>query len=286
VATISGAAFTLVLYAAFALSERATARRRATGDHNLDQFQLQPSVDVSEEDLAVRPGSVLVPVRDPNSLNHLKWVLQGKEAGDRDIIVMTVRVLQGPNTGFRDFDSARLFRDYEQGLFTKVVSVAERDGRHVKLLVVPSTNPSDAIAQTAVKLKSTEIVVGESAKFTGAQVSLMIGEAWDHIDKDPNVRSRLVVCKRDGTIENYQLGPHAPPLTPEDVELIHQLWLEAVSKYGLDVHHRDVVRTAIEDLAGDMTPEARQRAVERVGEHLGRRPRAPEPAPVPDPNPS
>ena len=271
VATISGIVFTTLLFGAFAFSERATARRRQGDDHKLDQFQLQPSADVTEEDLAVRPGSVLVPVRDPNTLTHLKWVLQGKDAADRDIIVMTVRLLQGPNTGFRDFDSARLFREYEQELFTRVVSVAERDGRHVKLLVVPSTNPNDAIAQTAIRLRSTEIVVGESAKFTGAQVAMMLGEAWDHIDKDPNVRSRLVVCKRDGTIENYQLGPHVPPLTPEDVELIHQLWLEAVSQYGLDVHHRDVVRTAIEDLAGDMSPEARQRAVERVGEHLGRR---------------
>ena len=271
VATISGIVFTTLLFGAFAVSERATARRRQGDDHKLDQFQLQPSADVTEEDLAVRPGSVLVPVRDPNTLTHLKWVLQGKDAADRDIIVMTVRLLQGPNTGFRDFDSARLFREYEQELFTRVVSVAERDGRHVKLLVVPSTNPNDAIAQTAIRLRSTEIVVGESAKFTGAQVAMMLGEAWDHIDKDPNVRSRLVVCKRDGTIENYQLGPHVPPLTPEDVELIHQLWLEAVSQYGLDVHHRDVVRTAIEDLAGDMSPEARQRAVERVGEHLGRR---------------
>jgi len=185
--------------------------------------------------------------------------------------VMTVRLLQGPNSGFRDFDSARLFRDYEQGLFTKVVSVAERDGRHVKLLVVPSTNPSDAITQTAVRLRSTEIVVGESGKFSGAQMSQMLGEAWDRIEKNDNVRARLTVCRRDGGTEAYQLGAHAPHLSPEDIELIHRLWLDAVSKYGLDVHHGDVVRTALEDLAGGMTADDRQRAVERVGSHLLRR---------------
>ena len=271
VATISGASFTLLLFVGFAVSERATARRQASGDHKLDQFQLQPSADVTEEDLAVRPGSVLVPVRDPNNLTHLKWVFQGKDAGDRDIIVMTVRLLQGPNSGFRDFDSARLFRDYEQGLFTRVVSVAERDGRHVKLLVVPSTNASDAITQTAVRLRSTEIVVGESAKFSGAQMSQMLGEAWDRIEKNDNVRARLTVCRRDGGTEAYQLGAHAPHLSPEDIELIHRLWLDAVSKYGLDVHHGDVVRTALEDLAGGMTADDRQRAVERVGSHLLRR---------------
>ncbi|MCX6545277.1 MAG: APC family permease [Acidobacteria bacterium] len=271
VATISGIAFTLVLYVAFVVSERATARRRAGEDHKLDQFQLQPSADVSREDLAVRPGSVLVPVRDPNTLTHLKWVINGPDNAARDIVVMTVRLLQGPNTGYRDFDSARLFKDYEQTLFTKVVAIAEREGRPVKLLVVPSTNAGDAIIQTAARLQSTEIVVGESGKFNAAQLAQMVGESWDRVEKDKNFRARLVVCRRDRSIETFQLGPHAPPLTPEDVELIHTLWLDAVAKYGLDVHHRDVVRTALEDLAGDMSGAARERAMTLVGQYLAGR---------------
>jgi amino acid transporter len=268
VATISGIAFTAVLFVAFVISERATAKRRANNDHKLDQFQLQPSPDVSQEELAIRPGSVLVPVRDPSTMTHLKWVLDNTDTVSRDIVVMTVRVLQGPNTGFRDFDSARLFKDYEQTLFTKVVAVAEREGRPVKLLVVPATNAGDAITQTAVRLQSTEIVVGESPKFNAAQLAQMLGESWDRFEKDKNVRARLVVCKRDRTIETFQLGPHVPPLTPEDIELIHTLWLEAVAKYGLDVHHRDVVRTALEDLAGDMSASARGRAMTLVGQYL------------------
>ena len=268
VATISGIAFTLVLYVAFVVSERATARRRAGEDHKLDQFQLQPSADVSQEDLAVRPGSVLVPVRDPNSLTHLKWVMDGPDNAARDIVVMTVRLLQGPNTGYRDFDSARLFKDYEQTLFTRVVAIAEREGRPVKLLVVPSSNAGDAIVQTATRLQSTEIVVGESGKFNAAQLAQMLGESWDRVEKDKTFRARLVVCRRDRSIEMFQLGPHVPHLTPEDVELIHTLWLDAVAKYGLDVHHRDVVRTALEDLAGDMSGAARERALTLVGQYL------------------
>ncbi|MEI6669933.1 MAG: APC family permease [Acidobacteriota bacterium] len=275
VATISGIAFTLVLYVAFVVSERATARRRAGDDHKLDQFQLQPSADVSQKALAVRPGSALVPVRDPNNLTHLKWVMDGTDTSSRDIVVMTVRLLQGPNTGFRDFDSARLFKDYEQTLFTKVVAVAEREGRPVKLLVVPSTNSGDAIIETAARLQSTEIVVGESGKFNAAQFAQLLGDSWDRVDKDKNFRARLVVCKRDRSIETFQLGPHAPPLTPEDVELIHTLWVDAVARYGLDVHHRDVVHTALEDLAGDMSSQARERALGLIGQHLAERNRPP-----------
>ncbi len=75
VATISGVIFTLIVYSAFVTSERATARRRAAKDHTLDQFQLLPSPDVGLAEVAARPGNVLVPVRDPNTLTHLRWVL-------------------------------------------------------------------------------------------------------------------------------------------------------------------------------------------------------------------
>ena len=156
-----------VVYVAFVLSERATARRKAA-DHALDQFQLLPAPDVGLAEVAARPGGVLVPVRDPNTLAHLKWVLnrtEHRQAGHRR---HDRAAAAGPDTGFRDFESERVFRDYEQGLFTRVVSVAEREGRPVKLLVVPSSSVADAIAQAAVSLQSSDIVVGESATFTGA----------------------------------------------------------------------------------------------------------------------
>ena len=47
-------------------------------------------------------------------------------------------------------EADELFTDYEQTLFTRVVAIAERHGRGVKLLVLPATNIFDAVAQTAV----------------------------------------------------------------------------------------------------------------------------------------
>jgi hypothetical protein len=257
------------VYGAFVFSERATAAQRA-GDHTLDQFQLMPAPEVGLEELAVRPGGVLVPVRDPNSLAHLKWVLNHTDSAKRDVVVMTVRLLQGPDTGYRDFDSARVFREYEQGLFTRVVSVAEREGRTVKLLVVPSSGVGDAIAQTAVRLQSFEIVVGESAKLSAAQMAHMMGEAWERIELRGDVRARLVACKRNGEIESFQLGAHAPTLTAEDLELIHRMWLDAVSAYGLGVHHRDVVRAALEHMESDLGGNDREAALDRIASQLHR----------------
>ena len=276
VATISGSLFTVVIYSAFVLSERATARRRQAMDaahHALDQFHLVPASDVGLELVSARPGNVLVPVRDPNSLAHLKWVLDRTDTQKQDIVVMTVRPLRGPDTGYTDFASDRVFRDYEQALFTRVVSLAEREGRPVKLLVVPSSNVADALAQAAVSLQSSDIVVGESANLTGAQMAHRLGEAWDRIEKSRNVRSRLVTYRLTGDVETFLLGPHAPPLSQEDLDLIHRLWLDAIERYGLDVHHRDVVRAALEEMERDLGGADRERALARIAEQL-KRPRA------------
>jgi len=138
---------------------------------------------------------------------------------------------------------------------------------------VPSSNVADALAQAAVSLQSSDIVVGESANLTGAQMAHRLGEAWDRIEKSRNVRSRLVTYRRTGEIETFLLGPHAPPLSQEDLDLIHRLWLDAIERYGLDVHHRDVVRAALEEMERDLGGADRERALARIAEQL-KRPRA------------
>jgi amino acid transporter len=273
-ATIAGASFTVLVYVAFVASERATARQRA-GDHTLDQFQLLPAPDVGLAEVSARPGGVLVPVRDPNSLAHLKWVLNRTDTQKQDIVVMTVRLLRGPDTGYTDFAGERVFRDYEQGLFTRVVSVAEREGRPVKLLVVPSSNVADALAQAAISLQSSDIVVGESATLSGTEMAHRLGAAWDRIPKSRQIRSRLVVHKLGGVVETFLLGPHAPALSQEDLDLIHRLWLDAVNQYGLDVHHRDVVRVALEQMEKNLAGYDRARTLALIAEQLKR----PQPTP-------
>jgi hypothetical protein len=269
-ATISGVGFTVVLYAAFVASERrAAALRRATKQAGaLDQFQLLRADDIESMDLDARPGNVLVPVRDYNTLTHLQWVLTHTNTADRDIVVMTVRLLQGPDTGFRDLRSDRVFADYEQVLFTRVVAIAEREGRPVKLLVVPSSNVFDAVAQSAARLKSGEIVLGQSAKFTGQYQARMLGESWERIPGTQELRTRVVAFNASGDMEAFQLGPHAPTLSVDDLDLIHRLWLEAVGRLGLGLHHRDVVRVALEDFEHKMAQDGGEAALARLREQL------------------
>ncbi len=250
-ATIWGLTFTAVLYGVFIVSERQNVRRLAHGhDTGLDQFQLLAANDLGLEEVAARPGSVLVPVRDYNTLAHLNWALTHADTGRHDVVAMTVRLLHGPDSGFRDFAYTEVFTDYEQLLFTKVVAIAERQGRPVKLLVVPASNVFDAMAQTAVRLSSSQIVLGDSAKFSAADQARLLGQAWERVEDSDTLRTQLITYKLSGEIQTYLLGPHAPTLTPDDLELIHKLWLEAAAEVGVDVHHRDVVRVALEELRG------------------------------------
>jgi hypothetical protein len=252
-ATIAGIAFTLVLYALFVVSERITAsRRRAQHAEHTDQFQLLRESSVGLDELRARPGSVLVPVRDYNTLTHLDLAVRETDTDVRDVIVLTIRLLTGPDAGVEDIEREELFTDYEQVLFTRVVAIAERYGRTVKLLVVPATNIFDAVAQTAILLRAREIVVGESAKMSAAEQARLLGEAWDRTPHPPDISTRLVVHGSGGAAAAFVLGAHAPELSMDDVDRIHRLWVDAVRRVGPEIHHRDIVTVALESLEDDL----------------------------------
>src|SRR5215510_872219 len=158
VATVSGVAFTLIFFVIFFISERVNERRRGKEHVEVDQFRLALQEDVSYQTLDVRPGNVLCPVRDYNNLAHVGRALEQIDSSKQDLVVMTVRVLRGPNAGYKDIDTRELFTAYEQRLFSRVVALAEKAGKSVDLLVVPSSDPFQAIAHTAVQLDSAEIV--------------------------------------------------------------------------------------------------------------------------------
>jgi amino acid transporter len=268
-ATISGVAFTIVLYVAFVISEKLTAARRqhAHAEHT-DQFQLMREADVGLDQLHARPGCVLVPVRDYNTLKHLDAAVVDTDTEQRDIVVMTIRLLTGPDAGVSDIEREELFTDYEQRLFTKVVAVAERHGRAVKLLVVPATNVFDAMVRTAVRLQASEIVLGGSAKMSAEAQALEIGEVWERVPHDRTVATQLSIHSPDGAVRTFSLGAHAPSLSPQDIEQIHLLWVEAVKAVGPDVHHRDIVAAALGSLRDELSGERHELAVARLRQQV------------------
>jgi len=259
VATVSGVAFTLVFFTLFLLSERATHRRLGSVAHvEMDQFRLQPQEVISTDTLQVRPGSTLVPVRDYNSLEHVRRALELTNTGKQSLVVMTVHLLRGPDTGYHELNEAKLFTDYEQLLFSRVVALAEKEGKHVDLMVVPSSDPTYAIVQTAAQLYSAELIVGPSAAVSAREQALRFGEAWERLPQKPPHQVRLRIVEPRGKVREFLLGAHPPRLTEADVQLIHELWLAVKEQLpGETVRHRDIVSAAVQRLARDLSEKKR-----------------------------
>ena len=126
----------------------------------------------------------------------------------------------------------QIFSDDETAVFTHVVTLAEKAGKHVELMVVPGSDPYEAVVQTAARLQSSRIVMGLSPKLTpseqGARGGRLLGAACPSRGR----RSRSKSCWRTRrTSVFFNLGPHPPRLWPEDIDLAHRLWLE-LSAHG------------------------------------------------------
>jgi amino acid transporter len=266
VATVSGAAFTLVLFVIFLASERATHRRLGEAAHvEVDQFRLQPQEIISTETVRVRPGGTLCPVRDYNNLEHVRRALQLTHTGKQDLVVMTVHLLRGPDTGYRDLNEERLFTDYEQLLFSRVVALAEKEGKHVDLMVVPSSNPFQAIVHTAAQLYSAEIIAGPSATMRPREQALRFGEAWEGLPHKPRHQVRLRIVDPTGKIRDFLLGAHPPKLAEADIQLIHELWLDVKESLpGAGVRHRDIVTAAVQRLSRELSHKERSKVLEEI----------------------
>ena len=262
VATISGVIFTAAFFIMFTLSERATARRRETAD--LDKFNLVPEQTVTRELVGVRPGGVLVTARDYNSLHYLKKALTDVNTDEQDVTVMTVRVLRGPSAGEEQIYEDTLFTDYEQLLFTRAVAIAEKLGKQIRLLVVPSNDAFQATVMTAVQLECSTLVAGVSTKMPADQQAKRIGDAWEQIQDERKRALRVLkLIYPDGAERVYELGAHRPNITPEDVELTHRLWLE-LSREDENFHHNQIVSVALRRLAKDLTGKKRAEVIAQL----------------------
>jgi amino acid transporter len=270
VATISGVGFTLTMFIVFTVSERRIAKRLHATKKGLEQFNLEMQPEVAGESIHARPACILVAVRDYSRMTHLHNVLVKTNLRRHDIVVMTVR---GVSTGAAEYELGQnqLFTDYERELFTRVVTMAEKEGKTVDLLVVPGVNPFDAMVQTAAKLQASRLVTGVSAKMDSEELARRIGKAWEKLPEPRHAFSlEITTPGRPSTFVN--LGPHPPRLWPEDVDLVHEMWLEVSDQYaGSKVHHRDIVGVALRRMQKDLHSAERDEVVNDILEELSHR---------------
>src|SRR6185436_2353146 len=110
-----------------------------------------------------KPYRKLVAIRSPQNLFMLETALAETDPETTDLVVMTAKVTptddSPPDTGELATDGQEL-DTYDQRLMTAVVERAERAGKVVVPLIVPTNNPLHAVLRTAQELDVQELVMG------------------------------------------------------------------------------------------------------------------------------
>ena len=208
IATISGLIFTLTFFLIFVISEIIVKRKsiRKEIEHKGDEHFIDEHHGVLEhfnlngEDL-LTPESIgsklenriLVAVRDPGNLSHMQKVINETDIETTDIIVFIARV-------FKDKLNTEVRQDLEPDevyLFSAVVNVAEKIGKPVIPLIVPTNNAFYSIVSVANALKVKEVIIGLSAKYRPDVQLQQLALLWGTVQSDENHRLTIRIITAD-----------------------------------------------------------------------------------------
>jgi hypothetical protein len=265
-ATISGVSFSILFLIIFTVSERVNHSRGHGRKEMVEEFRVAERPLITRDELDVRPGNILVAIRDPRNLYYLRRVLDSVDTTKQDVVVLTARIYHREHafSGNMRYDGDKLFEEYEQQLFTSVVTLAEKAGKHVSLIVVPTSNVFDGILQTAQRLESSKIVTGISNKLTLDEQGKFTGDSWERLP-EPRPRLTLEIYTPEGGRHEFRLGPHMPRLRPEDTRLLHKIWLDVSARPELaSIHHYHIVSMALERLDERLHGPDREKMLEML----------------------
>jgi len=197
VATIGGLTFTGLLLITFVTSEHFHKRRlRGKKHEHLEQFNKQTVDEISPAGLKLtKPYRKLVAIRSPQNLYMLEKTLAETDPDTTEVVVMTAKIVPvGVVTPVGSTMDA-----FDQQLMTAVVQRAEKAGKEVRPLILPTNNPLFAIINTAKDLKVQELVMGASNKYTADEQLEQIAFYWInmHDGKPPPLTVRILGRDRD-----------------------------------------------------------------------------------------
>ena len=198
---MSGIIFTISFFIIFVVSEyivkHRLMRKRDMSEEEfelekhqkiIEHFNLDPDSIVSAESIgSVKANRIIVAVRDPNNLLHLQKIIQETDTEDTDIIVMVARV-------FKDRQNILVRDDIEKDeeiLFSEVVNIAEKIGKRVIPVVIPTNNAFYAIVNVAKDIDAKEIVLGLSGKYKGDVQIQQLALLWGTVQSDESKRLNI-----------------------------------------------------------------------------------------------
>jgi nucleotide-binding universal stress UspA family protein len=200
VATIGGLAFTTVFLATFMISEHYHEKRlRGKHHHHLEQFNQQTTGEVTAPSLGLTKSyRKLVAIRSPHNLFMLEKALAETDPETTGIVVMTAKLAPvGSGTPLEDEPDLDA---YDQQLMTAVVELAERAGKQVKPLIVPTNNPLHAVLATAKDLQAHEVIMGASNRYTADEQLDQIYFYWINLHGGNPVPLTVRILSRDRDI--------------------------------------------------------------------------------------
>jgi len=188
--------------------------------------------------------------------------------GRRDVVVLHVRILRRAASGEQELDADQLFGSIEQQLFSQALSLSEKRGKSIRLAVVAANDLWDGILRAGQSLQSSTIVVGSSGKWQSEEQARQIGESWERLG-DPKPQFNLEIHLPTGDRVFKVLGPHAPNLTANEVNLLHRLWLRFSDLVQPEeLHHHDVVHFALEEVQTELDAGKEEELLNRLRAHL------------------
>ncbi len=177
IATVGGTVFTLFFVTVFIISERVHEKRLKGAKHkHMEQFNQATADDLSPASLGLKKTyRKLVSIRSVNNLFMLEKALAETDPETTGMVVMTAKMAP---TGEALAGNADDLDAYDQKLMTAVVDKAEKAGKQVKPLIVPTNNPLHAVLKTAMDLQAQELIMGASNKYTVDEQLEQIAFYW------------------------------------------------------------------------------------------------------------
>lgn len=207
VATISGILFTVAFFCTFLISEyinkkKIMSEEKLTEEEYLmekskrvlEHFNLEDEYEINPKSIgSENEDRILVAVKDPNNLSHLQKVLNETDTEKTDVIVMIGRVFTDKYSTFID----RELQEDERELFSNVVDVAEKIGKPVITVIIPTNNAFYSIMNTANLLEVREVVIGLSAKYKPDVQLEQLALLWGTVQSDESKHIKIRIITQD-----------------------------------------------------------------------------------------
>jgi hypothetical protein len=184
-ATVGGVSFTIILYFVFGISERANKKLALNRDPGLEKFNITPQSSLtSVYNNFTLPSRRLVALSAPGKLLPLQKCLNEIDPEKEEVVVMKAKILSGSeNLLVSEFIDLP-----EDELFTEIIKLAEKEGKPVKPIVVPTNNAFFAIINTAYELDAKEVFIGISERYPVDYIFEQFAVLWGTIQADENKR--------------------------------------------------------------------------------------------------